>query len=71
MKASDTVMSKEVIAKIVTAYEDGFLYGEEQGRKEVVDWMGQYYSGLLVGGINKYHIPRKDRDAKLKDWGIK
>jgi len=42
------------------------------GINEVVKWMESYYSGLLdhSSGINKYLIPRKEREAKLKDWGL-
>ncbi len=43
------------------------------GIREVVEWLEKYYSGLLnkYSGVNKYLIPRGDRQAKFKEWGIK
>ena len=51
---------------------DLILSALKAGRKEVVEWLEKHYSGLLnqYSGINQYLIPREEREARLKEWGI-
>lgn len=56
----------EDVNKVPLGFQEGF----KAGIKEAVDWLTWHYQKVDNSGNNIYLIPRDEREAQLKEWGL-